>query len=53
MNCGVGYRHSPDPVWLWLWLRLAAAPLIQPLAWERPHAKSAALKSGGRGGVTA
>ena len=27
-----------DPVLLWLWCRLAAAVLIQPLAWEHPHA---------------
>ena len=33
-----------DPPWLWLWCRLAAAALIQPLAWEPPNAASAALK---------
>ena len=30
---------------LWLWYRLAAAALIQPLAWELPHALGVALKS--------
>ena len=30
---------------LWLWCRLAAAVLIQPLAWELSYAVSAALKS--------
>ena len=27
----------------WLWYRLAAAALIQPLAWEFPYASGAAL----------
>ena len=34
---GVGHRCSLDLV-LWLWCRLAAAALIQPLAWELPYA---------------
>ena len=29
---------------LWLWRRLAAAALIQPLAWELPYAMAVALK---------
>ena len=29
---------------LWLWGRLAAAALIEPLAWEPPYATSGALK---------
>ena len=29
---------------LWLWCRPAAAALIQPLAWKRPHAMGVALK---------
>ena len=29
---------------LWLWCRLAAVALIQPLAWEPPHAVGVALK---------
>ena len=33
-----------DPVLLWLWCRLAAAALIQPLAWEPPYGASVALK---------
>ena len=33
-----------EPALLWLWCRLAAAALIQPLAWEPPYAKSAILK---------
>ena len=31
--------------WLWLWRRPAAPAPIRPLAWEPPHATSAALKS--------
>ena len=31
---GISHRCSSDPVSLWLWHRLAAAALIQPLAWE-------------------
>ena len=33
-----------DPMFLWLWCRTAATALIRPLAWELPHALSAALK---------
>ena len=33
-----------DPALLWLWHKLAAAALIQPLAWELPYAAGAALK---------
>ena len=44
MNCGVGHRHGLDPALLWLWQRLAPVALIQPLAWEFPHAAGAALK---------
>ena len=44
MSCVVGHRHGSDPAWLWLWCRLAAAALIQPLAWERPYVMGAALK---------
>ena len=35
-------RRGLDPVLLWLWCRPAAIALIQPLAWELPHAASAA-----------
>ena len=45
MSCGVGRRCGLDPVLLWLWFRLAAAALIQPLAWEPPYALDEALKS--------
>ena len=39
-------------IWLlWLWCRQAAVAPIQPLAWELPHAKSAALKSGAGGKI--
>ena len=31
-------------MWLWLWHRSAARALIQPLAWEPPHALGVALK---------
>ena len=39
-------QWDKDPVLLllWLWRRLAAAALIQPLAWELPHAVGATLK---------
>ena len=43
MSCGVGRRRSLDP--MLLWCKLAAGALIQPLAWERPYAAGAALKS--------
>ena len=38
-----------DRVLLWLWCRLAAAALIQPIAWEPPYATSAALKKKKKG----
>ena len=44
MSCGVGRRGGSDPELLWLCCRLAAAALIQPLAWEPPYAEDAALK---------
>ena len=44
MNCGIGHRHGLGPVLLWLRCRLAAAALIQSLAWELPYAADAALK---------
>ena len=44
MSCGVGCRCASDLAWLWLWCSLAAAALIQPLAWELPYAAGAALK---------
>ena len=45
MSCGVALRYGLDLVLLWLWSKPAAAALIQPLAWEIPHASCAALKS--------
>ena len=44
MSCGVGRRHSLDPLLLWLWRRLAATAPIRPLAWEPPYAWGTALK---------
>ena len=44
MSCGVGHRHTSDPVLLWLWLWWAATTLIQPLAWEFSYAAGVALK---------
>ena len=44
MSCGIGHRHSSDPMLLWLWLRPAATALNGPLAWEPPYAEGTALK---------
>ena len=44
MRCGVGCRRGLDLAWLWLWLWWAAIAPIPPLAWEPPHATSAAIK---------
>ena len=44
VSCGVVHRHGSDLVLLWLWCRLAAAALIQPLAWELPYDMGVALK---------
>ena len=38
------HRGNSDLLLLWLWCRLAAAPPIQPLAWEFPCAAGSALK---------
>ena len=43
MSCGVGRRHSADPVLLWLWRRLVATAPTGPLVWEPPYAMSVAL----------
>ena len=45
MSCGVGLRRGLDLALLWLWCRPSAVALIHPLAWERPYATGAALKS--------
>ena len=42
MSCSVGHKCSSDLELLWC--RPAAAGPIQPLAWQLPHASSAALK---------
>ena len=42
MSCGVDHRCGLGPAWLWPWYSLAAAALIQPLAWEPPYAVSEA-----------
>ena len=42
MGCGVGRRQG------WLSRVLAAVALIQPLAWELPHAMGVALKNAKR-----
>ena len=44
MSCGVGCGCGLDPELLWLWRRPVATALTGPLAWEPPHAASAALK---------
>ena len=43
-SCGVGRKHSSDPMLLWLWHKPAATAPIQPLAWEPPDAVSVALE---------
>ena len=43
-SCGVDGRGGLDSLLLGLWYRLAAAALIQPLAWELPCAVAVALK---------
>ena len=48
MSCGVGHRRNMDLVLLWLWRRLVATASIGPLAWEPPHAMSAALEKAKR-----
>ena len=45
VSCTVGCRRSWDPALLWLWHRPAAVTLLDPLAWESPHAAGVALKS--------
>jgi len=44
LSYGVGHRRGLDPVLLLLWRRLAAAALIQPLAWELLYAAGVAIK---------
>ena len=44
MCCGVSRRQASYLTLLWLWCRLAAAALIQPLAWELSYAIGEALK---------
>ena len=45
MSRGLGCRCGLDPALLWLGYRLAAAALIQPLAWEVPYATGTAIKN--------
>ena len=40
----IGHRCGSDQALLWLWCKPAAVAPIQPLAWETPCAKGAALK---------
>ena len=44
MSCGVGCRHSSDPVLLWLWHRPAAVAPIGHLTWKPPYATGTALE---------
>ena len=48
VSCGVGCRRGWDPALLWLWCTPVAVALIGPLAWEPPHAASAALEKAKR-----
>ena len=43
-SCRVGHRCGLDLVWLWLWHRLAAAAVIQLLAWEFPYVAGVAIR---------
>ena len=43
MSCGVDHRCGSDPMLLWH-RHAAAAPKFDPIAWELPYAKGAALK---------
>ena len=47
VSCGVDRRCGSYVMflWLWLWGGLAAAALIQPLAWELPCAAPVVLES--------
>ena len=45
MSCGVGFGRGSKPTLLWMWGRLVAVALIDPLAWELPHAVGTALKT--------
>ena len=44
MSRGVRRRRGSNLalLWRWQWHRLAAAALIQPVAWELPYAEGAA-----------
>ena len=42
LSWGIVHKCGLDPELLWC--RSAAAALIQPLAWERPHAAGVALQ---------
>ena len=44
MSCDEGLRCGLYLVLLWLWHSIVAVALIQPLAWEPPHAVGVALK---------
>ena len=44
MSCGVGCRHSWDPMFLWPRCRPAATALTGPLACEPSHAMGVGLK---------
>ena len=44
MSSGVVCRHGSDLALPWLWCMQAATAPIPSLAWETPHATSAALK---------
>ena len=42
---GCSSQTRLHPALLWLWYKLAAAALIQPLAWELPYVESMAYGS--------
>ena len=48
MSCGVGRRHSSDPLLLWLWRWSMATAPIRPLAWELPYVAGVAQEKAKR-----
>ena len=43
-GCSIGHRCGVDLALPWLWRRLAAAALVQLLAWKLPYAAGVAIE---------